>query len=234
MIQPSFAQIGLLTSDIGIYSSIGRRTYAPAWWVVAGKTCIAAYQPIGAASLAASYINLANPGTYDAAPGVAPTFNVATGWTFNGSTQYLLAPFVVGAGWSAIAQITGGNPVAGNREIFGSSDTAVGGFQLIPNYTGGVMLSVHGAVNVSKVPGMTAGNYALTPNAAYRNGVFDAAITANWSGVAAQPSQCIGAIYTPGGVSAYWPGNIRALAIYSGTLTAGEVLAVSTAMAALT
>lgn len=59
------------------------------WWVVPGKTCVAAYQPIGAASLAASYVNLANPGTYDAAPGVAPTWASATGWTFNGSTQYL-------------------------------------------------------------------------------------------------------------------------------------------------
>ena len=48
-----------------------------------------AYQPKGAASLAASYSNLANPGTNDAAPGVAPTFNATTGWTFNGTTQYL-------------------------------------------------------------------------------------------------------------------------------------------------
>jgi hypothetical protein len=57
----------------------GRR--ATPWWYVAGQTCVAAYQPIGAPSLAASYVILANPGTYDAAPGVAPTFDAATGWT---------------------------------------------------------------------------------------------------------------------------------------------------------
>ena len=45
---------------------------ALSWWVVAGKTCVAAYEPLGAASLAASYVNLANPGTYDATPGTTP------------------------------------------------------------------------------------------------------------------------------------------------------------------
>lgn len=60
------------------------------WWEAGGATnCVAAYQPKGAASLAASYVNLANPGVFDAAPGVAPTWDAATGWSFNGSTQYL-------------------------------------------------------------------------------------------------------------------------------------------------
>ena len=60
------------------------------WYLAGGisaANCLAAYQPKGAASLAASYSNLANPGTYNAAPGVAPTFDASTGWTFNGSTQ---------------------------------------------------------------------------------------------------------------------------------------------------
>ena len=52
---------------------------AAGWWVVVGKTCIAAYQPKGAASLAASYVNLQQPGTYDAAPGVAPTWAAGGG-----------------------------------------------------------------------------------------------------------------------------------------------------------
>jgi hypothetical protein len=61
-------------------------------WYLAGGVlpyeCVAAYQPIGAANLAASLINLANPGVYNAAAGVLPTFDPSTGWTFNGS-QYL-------------------------------------------------------------------------------------------------------------------------------------------------
>lgn len=50
----------------------------------------AAFQPIGAASLAASYVSLYNPTTWDAAPVVAPTFDAATGWEFDGATTYLL------------------------------------------------------------------------------------------------------------------------------------------------
>jgi len=38
------------------------------WWLsggIAAANCVAAYQPKGAASLEASYVNLANPGTYN-------------------------------------------------------------------------------------------------------------------------------------------------------------------------
>ncbi len=71
---------------------VGKQTSAAAWWLSGGisaANCIAAYQPKGAADLAASYVNLANPGTYNAAPGVAPTWAAADGWTFGG-TNYLL------------------------------------------------------------------------------------------------------------------------------------------------
>lgn len=63
------------------------------WWTAGGATgCVAAYQPIGAASLAASYVNLANPGTYDLAVGggaSAPAFDAATGWGFDGTNRWL-------------------------------------------------------------------------------------------------------------------------------------------------
>ena len=65
------------------------------WYLAGGiakANCIAAYQPKGAASLAASYVNLVTPGTYDAAPGTAPTFDSALGWTFDGTSQYLVQP----------------------------------------------------------------------------------------------------------------------------------------------
>ena len=72
---------------------------------MAGETCIAAYQPKGAADLAASYVNLITPGTYNAAPGTAPTFDAATGWTFNGSTQYLTTGVVPASGYSMLVRV---------------------------------------------------------------------------------------------------------------------------------
>ena len=65
------------------------------WWLAGGihpSQVVAAYQPKGAASLAASYVNLANPGTNDAQVGVAPGLD-SSGWVFTG-TEKLLGPNV--------------------------------------------------------------------------------------------------------------------------------------------
>ena len=52
---------------------------------------VIAYQAFGANSLEESYINLANPGVYDAVPGpVPPSWTRETGWDFpNFTTSYL-------------------------------------------------------------------------------------------------------------------------------------------------
>lgn len=51
---------------------------------------IFAYQPFGAASLAASYVNLITPGTNDAAPGTAPNFDASYGWDFVSASNHYL------------------------------------------------------------------------------------------------------------------------------------------------
>ncbi len=85
---------------------------ASGWWDNNGAIsgCVAAYQPIGAASLAASYSNLANPGTYDCtvfAGHTAPTFATETGWTFDGGNHTLKTNVTnPGAWWSCIARVT--------------------------------------------------------------------------------------------------------------------------------
>lgn len=61
-----------------------RRAAAAVPWYLAGgvsaANCIAAYQPKGASSLEASYVNLANPGTYNLS-GATPAFDSALGYT---------------------------------------------------------------------------------------------------------------------------------------------------------
>ena len=62
------------------------------WWLAGGidpDDCIAAYQPKGAASYAASKVNLANPGTYDLTNGNDPSWSASTGWTFDGVDDHL-------------------------------------------------------------------------------------------------------------------------------------------------
>jgi hypothetical protein len=85
-------------------SAVLNASAATPWYLaggIAAANCLAAFQPKGAASLAASYVNLATSGaTWDCtAPVAAPTFAAATGWTFTG-TQYLLV------GSAAIATAT--------------------------------------------------------------------------------------------------------------------------------
>ena len=62
------------------------------WWLrgtVNPNDCLAAFQPIGAASMEQSLQNLNGRGKNNAAIGTTPTFNRLTGWTFDGSTTYL-------------------------------------------------------------------------------------------------------------------------------------------------
>lgn len=207
---------------------------ASGWWDNDGAIsgCVAAYQPIGAASLAASYSNLQNPGTYDASAGVAPTFASATGWTFNGTTQYLTSGYTPPgtAAFTAIVRYSGATRT-GDRCLLGQSD-------------GGSNQGLF--VNLSLV-GNTAflanGNYA-TPATAPASGVLavaggqgyldGATYGSSWSPSAGtwRPIY-IGAYNSAGSVAFRYAGNIQAIAIYTTTLTAGNVATLTTRMNAL-
>src|SRR3989344_198301 len=215
-------------------NSANQNLIGPTWATSSSAPMpVAAYQPVGAASLASSYSNLINPGTYDAAPGTAPTQASATGWTFNGTTQYLTTGVLPGATYSAIVRFSGGNAVAAYKEILGSTDNVVGGFEMIPNHTGGNLTAAHGIPSVSVSPGLTSGVFGLTAASTYRNGLADGTLTANWSGVTPK-ALYIGSINSNGTAAQFWPGDIQALAIYNTTLTAPQVAAITTAMQGLT
>ena len=222
-----------------VFPRVMRPTFGPGlagaaaaanWWEAGGVTaanCIAAYTPKGAASLAASYDNNAAPGngladgTYDAAPGVAPTWASGTGWTFNGINQYLICSYGFPSGTSVLVRYSGVN-TAGNVAIFGQDKNrlkpAVGATQEY-KYGGTSAFALHVAA--------AAGVMGMTPSAAYFDGVSLGTITP-------------GALYDvqPVWIGGQQPGSysacvIEALAIYNTTLSAPQVLAVSTAMAAL-
>lgn len=206
---------------------LGRSGGAAVPWYLAGGAPmpIAAYQPKGAATLADSYINLANPGTYNAAPGVAPTFATATGWTFNGTTQYLTTGVVPTASTTVLVRFSGATAdgvytMIGSRTVnFGMRNRVSGARQyfLVSTATG------TGA-------GVDAGVMAIAGNQGYYNGAADgSAMTAGTYSF----SLFIAALNNLGGPAQWWGGNIQAVAIYAATLSATQVAAVSAAMAAL-
>ena len=83
-----------------------------------GLSIWAAYEPKGAASLAASYVDLSGNGN-DAAPGVAPT--LSSGWVFNGGTQYLTTTFAPANDQNQAVFVQYADVIQGNRYLLGKS-----------------------------------------------------------------------------------------------------------------
>ena len=201
------------------------------WWEVPGKTCVAAWQPKGAASFAASLVNLAQPGTYDAVSGATdPTWATGSGWTFNGSQHMAtgLTPNQDGS-WSVIIQytdlVTSGYNSCG---IFAYQSGAAREFG-VGGYWGGNQVTYGtGSKKATKGPQLLAGNLCAAGAVGYRNGTFDVALGDAATGT-------IQAIRLGGeAVSALRARVVMvAAAIYSSTLAAGEVATLSAAMAAL-
>ena len=195
------------------------------------------YVAKGAASLAASYSNLANPGTNDLTVGVAPTFNTATGWTFNGTSQYLNAMTGAGFTWSAVIRYSGATNLASSPSVFGSqNNTSTRGFYISLVGTGGSqgIKYTNGAIGSAVAPTPAAsGVIGIGGNQGYKNGTADGSTLSDGTGNAVSRLY-IGALnYADIIPITYYAGNILAAAFYNTTLTAAQMLAVSTAMAAL-
>lgn len=207
------------------------QNFTNAWWASGGiaASCVAAYKPKGAANLAASYINLANPGTYNAAPGVAPTFAGATGWTFDGATQYLDCGFVPAgdSSWSFFMQFSDG--ASTGYHICGIT-TGIKIYIDTTNNANGVFMQ-NGSNGKNRAPVMTAGNYGFAGLNAYRNGSLDSTANTAGGGSNALPF-FIGARNNSGSADVFWVGNILAACAYNATLST-QIAGLAAAMAAL-
>ena len=198
---------------------------ASTWWDNDGAiaTCLGAWAGKGAASLAASYTDLTGNGK-TLGLGVAPAWATSTGWSFNGSSQYLTTGINLATGYTIIVRYTGA----------ATGDDAMGVTQspnrlaVRPNNTT-TTAWWYGNTFDTKAGAETEGVIANAGGVGYFNGA--AAVTI--SRTISTPAECyLGGANTGGGVS-YFAGEIQAAAVYSGTLNAAEVAAVTTAMAAI-
>jgi len=207
------------------------------WWLsggVSSSNAIAAYQPLGATSISSSYSNLANPGTNDATAGVAPTWAAGTGWSFNGTTQYLQTGVVPSDAWSMIVQFSNANVggVAGGSYRYVTAESR---FYIVPSHSSGNRQYANGTTTSYLRPGasVTAGNMAIAAKNAYLNGSTDGTIPAG------SITDTLGGIYIGannnyGSAMSFFGGSITAYAIYNATLTAPQISAVASAMSSLT
>lgn len=208
---------------VGFSGSFSSGRYVP-WWLaggVAAGDCVAAYQAKGAASYAASKVNLANPGTYDAADGTAyPTWDAATGWT-GGSGKNLLTGVVPVKTYSCIVKVDGASgPPIGTA----TSDVSVLRWRISINYASSLLFQIGSYYFHS--PSVGTGVMALTYGGCYIDGIR----VENGFSTSAVTSVPIRLLSDNMGTMS---GRLHAAAIYSSTLTATQVAAITAAMQAL-
>lgn len=200
------------------------------WWLAGGipsANCVAAYQPVGAASLAASYTNLANPGNYTAAAGAAPAWDAINGWDF-APNKYLTCGITPGyPDWSMIIRFSG---IGSNSDytLAGCYDDASNAFLLQPKtqtlrkyYNGGVL---------SLTGNATSGVMAIAGRSGYLNGTKETGSIATGK---ISSAIFIGALNYRNGTPIQYSKYIQAFAIYNATITDAEVAALTNAMNAL-
>lgn len=205
---------------------------AGGWWLtggIAAANCIAAYQAKGAASYAASKVNLNNAGTNDAANGAAyPTWDASYGWSFTAaSLQYLTTPITPASGYSMIIRYT--DKAAGNTFICGEFyTTKVARFFINPD-TAANAVGYGSGSNLNVAPKLTSGVLAIAGQQGYRDGAADGAAIGNWTGTT--PYQIyIGALMISGAAGNFATCKIQAFAVYNTTVSAAQIAALTTAM----
>jgi hypothetical protein len=211
--------------------------YDNAWWAAGGcaASCVAAYRAIGAADIAASYVNLANPGTLNAAPGTAPTFAAASGWTFNGTDQYLTTGIVPASNHSAFMRFSDFSYSASHIIPFGQRKGANDGmFVLLANPASPNVFQYNYGTRPSTAPvsGRTAGVVGMAGTKSYWNGVDDGADTSATLTAQTQ-GMLLGAWSDNGTPSQFTALKMQAYAHYSAALTSAQALAIASAMAGL-
>lgn len=173
----------------------------------------AVYKPRGAVSLAASYINLANPGTNDAATGTAPGFATATGWKFNGTTQRLLTGIIPSAGGSMIV-FYGANAVSGVKILAGATGDVANTTRFWISPDGDGIYYSSGASSTAQAGRQVDGVVAIAGQSGFRGGGYrDLNNIGAWSG-AIDDAIVIGALNNNGTIGNFSPAYIHAVLIW--------------------
>ncbi len=208
------------------------------WWRVRGMaaTPLVVYQPKGAFTLTNSLINIIDPGVNDAIAGVLPTFDNATGWVFDGSTQFLdtqlafLATFTMFVKFDVVfsvgsAKTLGGLVDTSNYLMFYFNPGALDA--LVFSYFTGTLQNVElvGTEHVATMFNRTFVQTLLDQTTGFTTTLF--------TGAPNTKPAYIGAGNDVAGATNFFEGSISAVAIYDGPMTSSQAKQVSANMAAL-
>ena len=213
------------------------------WWDLNGTitSCVAAYQPKGAASYAASKVNLANPGTYNLSDGVAPNWDTGTGWGFT-ETQYLedtnYSPFIANFTWvfyGTYSTSVAAPAIASSRDT-GSKGWAIKSEQY--NNTGKFGFTLLGITDNTSNLNTADGFYAVKvasnkTDLTYYDSSTSQSVTIGSTGKTPDLNGFVIGAVCRGYYNDFFIGSLTSCALYNTELTDANVLALRTAMAAL-
>jgi len=197
--------------------------------------CVAAYQPKGAASYAASKVNLANPGTYNLTEEVgAVSWDTDNGWKGD-KTNYFTTGIVPSGQWTVIVRATdlytteqnnlvGLYAIADQDSIPGNSRFYIG-----CAVTGNYWWGYHDKSGTNATA--SNGVYAVTSEGGYRDGIKIITFSAGALNVGAREIFVLARDYYSG--YQITDSNIQAVALYNATLTLTQIGNLTTAMNAL-
>lgn len=210
------------------------------WWDLNGTiaSCVAAYQPKGAADYAASLVNLANAGTNDLTGTNAPTWDATSGWQFDGtddslggepSGKTLIFRFsnIVKPAANVYNALIGQRPSSGSNYAFIIHPCDVNNnitFMFMRD-----LAAVAGGLDAGVLAVSMSGD-AEIGNHIYMNSVVKRS-NYNTEGVYFTGNALIGG--NSGFPSIFRAGYIQAMAVYSDALTPTQIGNLTTAMAAL-
>ena len=201
---------------------------------IASANCIGAYQAKGAADIAASYVNLANPGTYNLTTADAPSFNTSSGWTFNGTSDHLNTGITAenDQSWTLVVRGKSTNDT-GYRGFIGSyyNGGSYQGIAISAVWLTDQAIIWNGATIVINPSIVNEGVFIVTGNKFYIDGTKTGADIGSLAGTFYPIS--IGALQHNTSKFAYLAGYIYAAAIYDVALSQPQVTALTTALAAL-
>jgi len=191
---------------------------------------VAAYQPhwgagtafarTDAATIGNSYINIANPGTYNAAAGAAPGYNSASGWAWSGNKwlRTLWTPANAQTR-SMLAEYSGHNTtgwLCGNLNVETNSRLNIQPYRASARtaYNNGSLIEINNG-------GTQTGNVGVAGNAGYINGAVQAGSMSYTSGT--QLEVYLGCVNNGSAAGFANAGTMSSWVAFAVTLTANQI-----------
>lgn len=208
------------------------------WWLQADPNpahCVAAYRASSQPNQATSYVNMANPGTYNLTVPRAPSWDTTDGWSFVWFAFLRTGVTIANNTWSVFLKFHHAQRAASWSQALGYWLSSSSSYIVSPTGdASGIRVYQAGTGGSNPTPDITgAGEHTmgLAGLQPYLDGATDGSPIAN-GGVTNALAIDIGGINAASEPANLWKGYIQYVVIYNVTISSGGASALHTAMMA--